>query len=122
VALWHKITTVEDPEWTRRYHAGDPVMRAFGGRMEITLVDGTRVVEEIAVADAHPQGARPFARPQYVAKFTTLAGAVLGVDEADRFLDAVQRLPDLPPAGLDRLTVATPPGFLESVPTPEGLF
>ena len=24
VALWHKISTVEDPEWTRRYHSHDP--------------------------------------------------------------------------------------------------
>ncbi|MEO6117058.1 MAG: MmgE/PrpD family protein, partial [Pseudolysinimonas sp.] len=37
VALWHKITTVEDPEWTRRYHSNDPAEKAFGGRVEITL-------------------------------------------------------------------------------------
>ena len=24
IALWHKISTVEDPEWTRRYHSHDP--------------------------------------------------------------------------------------------------
>ena len=24
VALWRKISTVEDPEWTRRYHSHDP--------------------------------------------------------------------------------------------------
>ena len=24
VELWHKVTTVEDPEWTRRYHSHDP--------------------------------------------------------------------------------------------------
>src|SRR5690554_4208445 len=24
VALWHRIRTVEDPEWTRRYHSPDP--------------------------------------------------------------------------------------------------
>ena len=34
VALWQKITTTEDPEWTRRYHATDPAEKAFGGRVE----------------------------------------------------------------------------------------
>src|SRR4051812_19132171 len=73
VALWRSITTAEDPEWTRRYHATDPAEKAFGGRIEIELTDGSRVVEEIAVADAHPLGARPFARADYVRKFRTLA-------------------------------------------------
>ena len=41
VALWHKITTAEDAEWTRRYHSDDPNEKAFGGRVEITLTDGT---------------------------------------------------------------------------------
>merc|ERR1711969_401655 len=32
VALWHKVTTAEDEEWTRRYHSIDPAEKAFGGR------------------------------------------------------------------------------------------
>lgn len=32
VELWRKISTVEDPEWTRRYHSTDPAERAFGAR------------------------------------------------------------------------------------------
>ena len=39
VELWHKVTTVEDPEWTRRYHSNDPAEKAFGGRVEITLAE-----------------------------------------------------------------------------------
>ena len=46
----------------------DPAEKAFGGRVEITLTDGRTVVDEIAVADAHPLGARPFGREQYVAQ------------------------------------------------------
>ena len=41
VELWRKISTAEDPEWTRRYHDPDPAKRAFGGRVEVTLTDGT---------------------------------------------------------------------------------
>ncbi len=46
------------------------------------------IVDEIAVADAHPLGARPFGREQYVAKFRTLADGVVDPAEQDRFLDA----------------------------------
>src|SRR3954463_13589626 len=33
VILWNKVTTVEDPEWTRRYHSLEPLEKAFGGRV-----------------------------------------------------------------------------------------
>ncbi len=105
VALWQKITTTEDKEWTRRYHSLDLSEKAFGGRIEIELTDGTRVVDEIAVADAHPLGARPFGRAEYVGKFRMLAEGILSPDEIDRFLDVAQRLPELSPAELGGLTV-----------------
>ena len=122
VALWRKITTAEDEAWTRRYHATDPAEKAFGGRLEITLTDGTRVVEEIAVADAHPLGARPFGRAEYVAKFRTLADGVLDDAEVERFLDVAQRLPELGGDELAGLTLTAPPGLLATVTTPEGIF
>lgn len=122
VALWRKITTAEDPEWTRRYHSSDPAEKAFGGRMEITTTDGRVIVEEIAMADAHPLGARPFARAQYVEKFRTLADGVLEREEIDRFLATAQRLPDLGPEELGGLTIAARPGLLGTVRTPAGLF
>ena len=105
IALWNRISTVEDPEWTRRYHSTDPGEKAFGCRAEITLTDGTVVVDEIAVADAHPLGARPFAREQYIEKFRALAEGLVDEPEQERFLDLVQRTPDLAPGELDGLTV-----------------
>ncbi|TQL47209.1 2-methylcitrate dehydratase [Homoserinimonas aerilata] len=105
VALWNKVTTVEDAEWTRRYHSNDIAEKAFGGRVEIDLADGTRIVDEIAVADAHPLGARPFARADYVAKFRMLADAVLTPAEIERFLDTAQRLPELTAGELAGLNV-----------------
>jgi len=95
VALWHKVSTVEDPEWTRRYHSRDPKEIAFGGRVVITLNDGTVIEDELAVADAHPLGARPFRRAQYVAKFRTLADGIVATAEQDRFLALIDRLPQL---------------------------
>lgn len=119
VALWQKITTTEDAEWTRRYHSLDLSEKAFGGRIEIELTNGERVVDEIAVADAHPLGARPFGRAEYVGKFRMLSSGILSPDEIDRFLSVAERLPELSPAELGGLTV-TP---MHPVPAaPKGLF
>lgn len=120
VALWGKVTTTEDPEWTRRYHSIDPAEKAFGGRIEITLADGRVITDEIAVADAHPLGARPFARADYVAKFRSLAAGVLEEAEIERFLDLAQRLPELTADELGGLTITAPAGTLPAAP--KGLF
>ncbi len=122
VALWNKVTTVEDSEWTRRYHSLDVNEKAFGGRVEIVLTDGSTVVDEIAVADAHPLGARPFARADYVHKFRTLADGVVAPEEVERFLELVQRLPELTVDEVRALNVVAAPGVLEGLPTPKGLF
>ena len=122
VALWRTVTTAQDAGWTRRYHSTDPAEQAFGGRVEITLTDGRQIVDELAVADAPPLGARPFARAQYVAKFRDLAEDVLDAAEIERFLDLAQRLPDLTAAELGGLTVVVPDGALASVPSREGIF
>ncbi|MEO8529361.1 MAG: MmgE/PrpD family protein, partial [Pseudolysinimonas sp.] len=118
VELWQKVHTVEDPEWTRRYHSNDPAEKAFGGRVEITWADGSTLVDEIAVADAHPLGARPFAREQYIEKFRTLAVGVLEPAEIERFLGVAQRLPHLAAdelAGLNVIAAGLPVA-------PKGLF
>jgi 2-methylcitrate dehydratase len=122
VALWNKVTTAEDAEWTRRYHSEDPNEKAFGGRVEITLTDGSTIVDEIAVADAHPLGARPFARADYVRKFRLLAEPVLDADEIERFLDLVQRLPELSADEVLQLSIVAKPGVLDAAPAPRGLF
>ncbi|MEV8475671.1 MmgE/PrpD family protein [Streptomyces sp. NPDC051173] len=103
VALWRKVTTVEDPVWTRRYHDPDPDRRAFGGRAVVTLDDGSVIEDELAVADAHPAGARPFDRPAYTAKFRTLTEGIVTPADQDRFLSAAEHLAELTAPGLDKL-------------------
>ncbi|WP_433201876.1 2-methylcitrate dehydratase PrpD [Nocardia sp. CA-107356] len=123
VALWRKISTVEDPVWTRRYHASDPNEKAFGARAVVTLKSGETIVDELAVADAHPLGARPFARDQYLAKFRMLAEGVIDPAEQERFLDAVQRTPALAPGELDQLTFTVSPEVLGRAPVArDGIF
>jgi 2-methylcitrate dehydratase len=106
VELWHKIETREDQEWTRRYHSTDPNEMAFGGRVEIEFADGTTLVDEIAVADAHPAGARPFVRENYVEKFRTLAEGIVSEQEQNRFLDLAQNVADLDGDAVRQLSFA----------------
>jgi 2-methylcitrate dehydratase len=122
VALWHKVHTVEDPVWTARYHAADPNERAFGGRVVITRDDGSTVEGELAVANAHPQGARPWSRDDYVAKFRTLAEGIVTETEQDRFLELAGRASSLSPAEVGQLTVTVPAQVLEVGPRSPGLF
>lgn len=104
IALWHKISTLEDPEWTRRYHSHDPKEKAFGGRVVVTLKGGSIISDELAVADAHPLGARPFKRPDYIKKFRTLSDGVIAPSEQDRFIATVERLTSLKAGELTDLT------------------
>lgn len=123
IELWRKISTAEDPEWTRRYHSTDPDEKAFGARAEVTLKNGEAIVDELAIADAHPLGARPFARDQYIAKFRTLAEGVVDPAEQDRFLDAAQRAPELQAGELNQLTFTVTDDVLARSPkSPKGLF
>ena len=122
VELWNKVTTLEDAEWTRRYHSNDIAEKAFGGRVEITFTDGSTLVDEIAVADAHPLGARPFARENYINKFRLLAEPVLEEAEIERFLSLVQRLPELTAAEVAELSIIAKPGVVAMEPSTKGLF
>jgi 2-methylcitrate dehydratase len=112
IRLWNKISTVEDPEWTERYHEPDPNKRAFGGRLEINFKDGRKLIDELAVANAHPAGARPFARADYVRKFEILTEGIIAPEESRRFLDLVQRLPDLTAEEVGQINIALDPASL----------
>jgi len=112
VRLWRKIRTVEDPEWTARYHHPDPAQKAFGGRVEIIFEDGRTLVDELAVANAHPNGARPFRREDYVRKFDTLTEGIVSRSERDRFLALVAHLPMLSPQEVLQLNVEVPSAWL----------
>src|SRR5262249_6250719 len=98
----------------------DLSVKAFGCHVTVTLDDGRTIADEIAVADAHPLGARPWRRPDYVVKFRTLADGVVSEPEQARFLAAVERLPDLPAGELTTLNFAATNEL--AVPRAAGLF
>ncbi|MCF8590310.1 2-methylcitrate dehydratase PrpD [Gordonia liuliyuniae] len=116
VELWKKISTVEDPEWTRRYHSTDPNEKAFGARAVVTLKSGEVIEDELAVADAHPLGARPFARTQYLDKFARMADGVVEPAEQARFTAAATGLQSLAADALGGLNVRVLDDVLASAP------
>lgn len=108
VALWQKISTIEDKKWTEWYHENDPDKKRFGGRVVITLNDGTTIADELSVANAHPAGARPFVRENYIHKFDTLTKEWIKQSERNRFIELCERLPKLKKADLRALNVEIP--------------
>ncbi len=104
--LWRSITTREEPTWTALYHASDPNHKAFGGRVEIFFRDGSKLEGEIAVANAHPLGKRPFGKDDYINKFKVLTRDVVDPQQGDRFLQAATKAGDLLPGELHKLNVA----------------
>jgi len=113
VRLWHKIRTVEDKKWTERYHARRHEDLAFGGRITIKLTDGSTIADEMAVANAHPLGASPWKRPDYIKKFRSMTEGLITPQETQRFLEACEALPALKAGELHRLNVAMPEGSVQ---------
>ncbi len=108
VRLWQKIRTVEEPKWTEAYHAQDPDKKRFGGRVEIHMNDGSTIVDELGLANAHPAGAKPFKRVDYIRKFDTLTSEIISKDERNRFISLCERLPELTAVELQQLNVQIP--------------
>jgi 2-methylcitrate dehydratase len=113
VALWHKIRTVEDPDWTARYHAPDPAERQFGGRLEIRMADGGVVTGEIGVAHAHPNGKHPWGLDDYVGKFRDLSAPTIDAGDADAFIDRVRDIRTLDATAIRALHPVLPTGTVK---------
>lgn len=108
VKLWHKIKTLEDPKWTEAYHDPRPEKKMFGGRVEIIFNNGEKLVDELGVANAHPAGAKPFARKDYIRKFDELTEGHISKDERNRFIQLAESLPTLTAAQVQELNVQIP--------------
>ena len=73
--------------------------------MVVTLNNGKKITEKLDRADAHPYGARPFKRKNYINKFLTLTKGILDKNESNRFLKTVQKLRNLKSGQLDKLNI-----------------
>ena len=122
VELWQKISTKEDPKWTEKYHDPNPKNKCFGGKVVITMKDGSTISEEINVADAHPAGKRPFLRKEYINKFKSLTDGIISKKESDRFLKCVQNLPKLKAKDLMGLNVEIKSSIKDKSKSSKGIF
>ncbi len=105
VELWKKIKTFEDKKWTKKYHDPNPKKKCFGGHIIIKMKDGSKIAEQISVADAHPNGKNPFKRKDYIRKFKTLTGNIIDTEEYERFLNDVQNLRNISKSELHKLNI-----------------
>ena len=105
VNLWHKIKTHEDKIWTKKYHHPNPKKRSFGAKIVLKMKDGTKIVESLEKANAHPYGLNPFKRENYIEKFLTLTDGIINVSESKRFLRDVQNLEKIKSGGLHKLNI-----------------
>ena len=105
IKIWKSITTHEDKKWTKKYHDPNPKNKSFGGKVVVTLNNGKKITEQLDRADAHPYGARPFKRKNYINKFLTLTDDILDKKESTRFLKVVQNLKNLKAGELNKLNI-----------------
>jgi 2-methylcitrate dehydratase len=105
IKIWKSIVTHEDKKWTKKYHDPNPKNKSFGAKVVVTLNNGKKVVEQLDKADAHPYGARPFKRKNYIQKFLTLTANILDQKESSRFLKTVQNLKKLKSGELNKLNI-----------------
>ena len=89
----------------KKYHDPNPKNKSFGAKVIVTLNNGKKITESLDRADAHPYGARPFKRQNYINKFLTLTNEILEKKESDRFLKTVQNLKNLKSGQLDKLNI-----------------
>ncbi len=105
IKIWRSIKTHEDKKWTKKYHDPNPKNKSFGAKIVVTLNNGKKIIEVLDKADAHPYGARPFERKNYIKKFMTLTKDIISEKESHRFLKTVQNLKKLKSGQLNRLNI-----------------
>ena len=84
--------------------------------------DGSIISEELGIADAHPNGKRPFTRSNYVEKFKTLTDDFISLKESKKFLKNVQNLKKLNTKDLQKLNIEVKKGSRLKKLSDKGIF
>ena len=69
------------------------------------MKDGSKIEDQLGIADAHPNGKRPFKRENYINKFKILTANIVDQKESERFLEDVQNLKQMNKAELHKLNI-----------------
>ena len=113
IKIWRSIKTHENKKWTKKYHDPNPKNKSFGAKVLITLKNGKKITESLNRADAHPYGARPFKRVNYIKKFLTLTKNIVSKKETYRFLKNVQNLRKIKSGNLYKLNIVVNKSYLK---------
>ncbi len=113
IKIWKSIKTHEDKKWTKKYHEPDPKKKSFGAKVIISMKNGKKYTEELDRADAHPYGARPFKRENYINKFNILTDKIISKKESERFLKDVQNCRNLKNGQLYKLNIEISKKYLK---------
>ena len=113
INIWKCIKTHEDKKWTRKYHDSDPKNKSFGAKVVVTMKNRKKISEQLEKADAHPYGARPFKRKDYINKFKILTKNIIFHKESLRFIKIVQNLRKLKNGQLGKLNIEVNKKYLK---------
>ena len=113
IKIWHNIKTHEDKKWTKKYHDSNPKNKSFGAKVVVTMKNGKKISEQLERADAHPYGARPFQRKDYIKKFKTLTDNIISRKESLRFIKTVQNLKKIKKGQLTKLNIEVSKKYLK---------
>ena len=69
------------------------------------MKDGSKIEDELDIADAHPNGKKPFKREDYIKKFKTLTVNMIDNNESEKFLNIVQDLRKINKSELHKLNI-----------------
>ena len=86
------------------------------------MKNGSKIVEEISVADAHPNGKSPFKREDYIKKFKTLTSSIIEISESERFLNDVQNLRNLNKSELQKINIKVKSDIQKNTGSNKGIF
>ena len=96
IKLWRKIKTFESKSWNKKYYdEPNPLKKAQGAKVEIELMNGLKIIDQLEFANAHPNGKTPFGREEYINKMKILTNNIIHRQEENRFLNLIGNLEKL---------------------------
>lgn len=107
IKLWNKIETFESDEWNKKYYEEpNPLKKVQGGKVEIFMNNGKKIVDQIDFANAHPNGKTPFKRPEYITKMINLFEDMVQNEEKENFLNLIENLEKLDETQIKQLNIS----------------
>lgn len=106
IKLWRKIKTFESKSWNKKYYdEPNPLKKVQGAKVEIELMNGVKIIDQIEFANAHPNGETPFGRDEYINKMKILNNNIIPKKEENRFLNLIGNLEKLKPNEVKTLNI-----------------